>query len=116
MEFREKLYKKYPKVNQKLKKGKKFNALILTDIHIQHDYLEGSATECDDPVGCCFEIDYFSKSKKAGYWGSKSNCDIPKRFFDRSIEYIQKNHINEFDYIFLLGDIYGHTFFRDKNS
>lgn len=24
--------------------------------------------------------------------------------------------MDDFEYVFLLGDIYGHTFFRDKNS
>ena len=45
---------------------------MITDTHIQTDYKYGAATECDDPASCCFEIDIFNKSEKAGYWGSKA--------------------------------------------
>jgi len=69
--------------------------------------------DCPDPTGCCYLKSELSYKKKAGYWGTlKSKCDIPKVFYDKTIEYIKKN-FKEVDFIFLLGDNYGHTYFRD---
>ena len=109
--FKEKLI---PKIN--LKKYKNFTALTINDVHLQRDYLYKGKVNCNDPAGCCYEkMSESEEGQRAGYWGTPtSKCDTPKYFWEETLKNLKKKEFNT-DFIFLLGDNYGHTYFRDKN-
>ena len=119
--FRKELKRKYPRTDKKKSidtgaKGKPFRILALNDIHVQPDYAFNSNASCGDPAGCC--SDFFVKPKsdkdRARYWGTPNkNCDIPAYTFEKSIEFIKKN-IKKITFVSVLGDIYGHSYFRKK--
>ena len=74
-------------------------------------------SRCKTFGGCCRESSGKAKKKEdeAGYWGSANGlCDIPKHFFEKSMEYIKENH--KFDIFVYLGDNNSHGYFEDDIS
>jgi len=97
--------------------------LVLTDIHIDPDYKEGSNGDCNTVGGCCNETSGPVKREKdkAGYWGhnseESSKCDMPYRFWDRTLEQLRKmKEAGEIDIVVSLGDIHSHSFFKVPES
>lgn len=122
--FRNDLYKNYPiikkteiKKEKKLKEKKNFKTLTLNDVHVQKDYLYNGRVNCKDPSGCCYEkMEEGEEGPKANYWGTpNSKCDIPKYFWEKTLENLKKEEF-ESDFILLLGDNYGHNYFRDDGN
>ena len=117
-QFRDQLYEKYPKLplkNDKIKVYKEFNILAINDIHIQTDYEHKTNKNCKDPGGCCSKHSgrTWRKEDQAGYWGSPGTlCDIPQRTFDATMAFI-KNKLKRPTFIAVLGDNYGHNYFRE---
>ena len=96
--------------------------LVLTDIHIDPDYVEGTNGECNTIGGCCNLNSGKVKHEedRAGYWGHNSKyskCDLPYRFLDKTLQEIKKRFDNkEFDILVSLGDIHSHSFFKVKEE
>lgn len=54
--------------------------LFLTDLHWDHDYLEGTDPNCENPLCCRRDSGLPPASRPgAGYWGEYSKCDLPLR-------------------------------------
>jgi len=64
---------------------------MISDIHIDYDYMEGASNDCGRPL-CCRSDSGMAKedSKKAGKWGDY-NCDIPSRTLDSMLNHIREN-------------------------
>ena len=125
-DFKSSLEKKYPKLKEEESQipffpkssQKKFNVLVLNDIHIQNDYLHKSKSHCKDLGGCCSSVHGIpdDKQDQAGFWGTpKVSCDMPGYFFSETLKSI-KNTRDKPDFIVLLGDNVGHQFFRQPGS
>ena len=118
--FRNDLYKNFPIPEKKIKKiyGKKsFSTLTINDVHLQKDYLYKGRVNCKDPSGCCYQkMGDKEEGQKAGYWGTpNSKCDTPKYFWERTLNNLKKEELKT-DFILLLGDNYGHNYYRDKGN
>lgn len=116
--FKKTLYEKYPKPPRpaQIKVFKDFDVLSLNDIHIQTDYLYKADKNCDEVGNCCADSTKPAHHKEdmAGYWGApKSSCDIPKRTFEKTLEYIKKN-LPKPTFLAVLGDNYGHNYYRKE--
>ena len=91
--------------------------LVLNDIHLDEKYQYGSNKQCKTIGGCCNADSgaAFSPDVKAGYWGANdedfSNCDIPVRFWNRTIQYIKETY-PYLKVMFILGDISNHSYFK----
>lgn len=84
------------------------NFAILSDVHYDQFYAEGSPTKCflgNTGMGCCRN---FSKplngSTPAGKYGSIS-CDSPKTLLDLTFEWLENQKL---DYLVFLGDAVDH--------
>lgn len=117
--FKDDFYSKYPIPESRKKgEGKPFKMLVLNDIHIQNDYAYKANADCGEVGGCC--SNYYkpprNKESEAGYWGTlDKNCDIPSYFFDNTIAYI-KEKLDKPDFLVILGDNYGHNYFRTSEQ
>lgn len=57
--------------------------LHLSDLHVDLQYDEGSAVNCDHPLCCRHAFgDPGPGEEAAGYWGSHGECDIPLHTLD----------------------------------
>ncbi|KAK0406300.1 hypothetical protein QR680_018488 [Steinernema hermaphroditum] len=93
--------------------------LHLSDIHIDHGYVEGSEADCTNHHGplntyayCCraYKTDRPNDPVKvpAGKWGAPFKCDIPYRMFDIAMKQIAQKEPN-LDYILITGDLESHN-------
>ena len=117
--FKDDFNAKYPPRGVKKKsRGIGFKMLVLNDIHIQNDYAYKANTDCGEIGGCCSNSHAPPKKKEneAGYWGTiDKNCDIPPRTFDSTVKYIKEN-LDKPDFLVVLGDNYGHNYFRTSEK
>ena len=117
--FRRDFFHKYPVLEKKAEnKGPAFSMLVLNDIHIQNDYAYKANTDCGEPGGCCsnYHKPPRRKEHEAGYWGTLNKmCDIPARLFDKTVQYIKEN-LDKPDFLVVLGDNYGHNYFRTSEE
>ena len=113
-EFKHDLVTKFPPQTIPIPKDSKpFKAIVIGDTHIQMSYKFKSKRTCSNGVSCCSERsgETFEKSSQAGFWGSPgSPCDLPKHFFDKSIQLIKDKHIDA-DALIVLGDHPAHDYF-----
>jgi sphingomyelin phosphodiesterase len=56
--------------------------LHISDLHPDVFYSMGSPTLCNQPVCCRDDVKALNGSKKAGYWGSLAECDVPLPTFN----------------------------------
>ena len=85
---------------------KTLNIVQFTDLHLDLDYVEGSAIDCKD-VLCCRADGGFPEdtANQAGKYGSLGFCDIPVSVLDKMSEKI--NTMNP-DALFWTGDVPPH--------
>ncbi|XP_044521775.1 sphingomyelin phosphodiesterase [Gracilinanus agilis] len=81
--------------------------LFLTDLHWDHDYMEGANPACPDPL-CCRKSSGLPPSSQsgAGYWGEYSKCDLPLRTLESLLAGI--GPAGPFDMVYWTGDIPAH--------
>ena len=92
--------------------------MVLNDVHIDKYYKYKSKINCGLPQGgCCTGRggETEEKSNQAGYWGGHvkndpGTCDIPFHFWTNTLDYI-KNNIDDYDFVFLLGDNFSHSYY-----
>lgn len=67
--------------------------LHLADIHWDPEYLEGSNSDCTDPL-CCRATsgELVNASKAAGYWGNYGVCDMPWRTIEKAVASMAQQH------------------------
>ncbi len=63
----------------------------MNDVHIDPDYKEGTNGVCFTYGGCCNADSgpVVREEDRSGYWGFNSKvsrCDMPYRFFDKTLE------------------------------
>lgn len=124
--FRLQINRNFPKSTNLLKRsngrisnsGKDFRVLVLSDIHIQSDYMYKAPKECGLPGGCCSRGDGQVDDVKlqAKFWGTTDAfCDIPDYLFYETVKFI-KESVPKVDLIFMLGDNAGHNFFKSDGQ
>ncbi|XP_058161802.1 sphingomyelin phosphodiesterase [Dasypus novemcinctus] len=81
--------------------------LCLTDLHWDHDYLEGMDPDCTDPL-CCRRGSGLPPASRpgAGYWGEYSKCDLPLRTLESLLSGL--GPAGPFDMVYWTGDIPAH--------
>ncbi|KAI2558437.1 sphingomyelin phosphodiesterase 1 [Homo sapiens] len=81
--------------------------LFLTDLHWDHDYLEGTDPDCADPL-CCRRGSGLPPASRpgAGYWGEYSKCDLPLRTLESLLSGL--GPAGPFDMVYWTGDIPAH--------
>nr|XP_005578867.2 sphingomyelin phosphodiesterase [Macaca fascicularis] len=81
--------------------------LFLTDLHWDHDYLEGMDPDCADPL-CCRQGSGLPPASRpgAGYWGEYSKCDLPLRTLESLLSGL--GPAGPFDMVYWTGDIPAH--------
>ena len=115
LKYEEWLYRTFPIPERPASKEKSPNLRIgvVSDIHLQPNYMAGAYTKCEDHIGCCKKEDGVSpiESEAAGTWGSPyAPCDAPPKLFDLLVTQLAGMRAG-FDVVLLLGDYSAHDFF-----
>lgn len=89
--------------------------LFLTDLHWDHDYLEGTDPDCVDPL-CCRRGSGLPPPSKpgAGYWGEYSKCDLPLRTLESMLSGL--GQAGPFDMVYWTGDIPAHDVWQQSRK
>uniref|UniRef100_A0A8C9DU08 Sphingomyelin phosphodiesterase 1 n=1 Tax=Prolemur simus TaxID=1328070 RepID=A0A8C9DU08_PROSS len=89
--------------------------LFLTDLHWDHDYLEGTDPNCADPL-CCRRGSGLPPTSQpgAGYWGEYSKCDLPLRTLDSLLSGL--GPAGPFDMVYWTGDIPAHDVWQQSRQ
>ncbi|KAM4847877.1 sphingomyelin phosphodiesterase [Urocitellus parryii] len=87
--------------------------LFLTDLHWDHDYLEGTDPNCADPL-CCRRGSGLPPTSQpgAGYWGEYSKCDLPLRTLESLLSGL--GPAGPFDMVYWTGDIPAHDVWQQS--
>ncbi|XP_003465367.1 sphingomyelin phosphodiesterase [Cavia porcellus] len=89
--------------------------LFLTDLHWDHDYLEGTDPNCVDPLCCRRGSGQPPTSKPgAGYWGEYSKCDLPLRTLENMLSGL--GQAGPFDMVYWTGDIPAHDVWQQSRK
>lgn len=89
--------------------------LFLTDLHWDHDYLEGTDPNCADPLCCRRGSGWPPKSQKgAGYWGEYSKCDLPLRTLESLLKGL--GPAGPFEMVYWTGDIPAHDVWQQSRQ
>lgn len=97
---------------------KPFRVIHISDTHIDLKYEQGSRAVCDEPLCCRKESHPTNGSDiKAGYWGSRGECDLPIRTLESALKAINASmHASDdIKYIIWTGDIQPHDVW-DQNK
>ncbi|CAL4059731.1 unnamed protein product [Meganyctiphanes norvegica] len=94
-----------------------FRILHLSDLHVDLDYAEGAAVNCDYPL-CCREAYGMAQpgEEAAGPWGGRGHCDIPAHTLDHLLG--QAKEIVQPHMVYVTGDLPPHDVWdqtRDSN-
>jgi sphingomyelin phosphodiesterase len=83
--------KDYKSRPQEESTGKKvFNVMHISDIHPDFFYSAGSPADCNEPVCCRANVTGNANStRKAGKWGTLSNCDLPIQTFNLFLDQVR---------------------------
>ncbi|KAL2806609.1 sphingomyelin phosphodiesterase isoform 5 [Daubentonia madagascariensis] len=89
--------------------------LFLTDLHWDHDYLEGTDPNCADPL-CCRRGSGLPPTSQpgAGYWGEYSKCDLPLRTLESLLSGL--GPAGPFDMVYWTGDIPAHDVWQQSRQ
>ncbi|XP_069325549.1 sphingomyelin phosphodiesterase isoform X3 [Eulemur rufifrons] len=89
--------------------------LFLTDLHWDHDYLEGTDPNCADPL-CCRQGSGLPPTSQpgAGYWGEYSKCDLPLRTLESLLSGL--GPAGPFDMVYWTGDIPAHDVWQQSRQ
>ncbi|XP_006885532.1 PREDICTED: sphingomyelin phosphodiesterase [Elephantulus edwardii] len=89
--------------------------LFLTDLHWDHDYLEGADPDCADPL-CCRKGSGVPPASRpgAGYWGEYSKCDLPLRTLESLLRGL--GPAGPFDMVYWTGDIPAHDVWQQSRQ
>ncbi|GAB6027687.1 hypothetical protein CHUAL_001927 [Chamberlinius hualienensis] len=94
----------------------KLRILHISDTHYDPQYLEGSVSNCNEPL-CCRsgKISPSSNVSYAGkYGGLHGTCDIPQITLESMLEYAAENL--EFDFVYWTGDIPPHDIWNQTKG
>lgn len=89
--------------------------LFLTDLHWDHDYLEGTDPNCADPL-CCRRSSGWPPNSRAGagYWGEYSKCDLPLRTLESLLKGL--GPAGPFEMVYWTGDIPAHDVWQQSRQ
>lgn len=89
--------------------------LFLTDLHWDHDYLEGTDPDCENPL-CCRQDSGLPPTSRpgAGYWGEYSKCDLPLRTLESLLSGL--GPAGPFDMVYWTGDIPAHNVWHQSRQ
>ena len=89
--------------------------LFLTDLHWDHDYLEGTDPNCENPLCCRRDSGPPPASQPgAGYWGEYSKCDLPLRTLESLLSGL--GPAGPFDMVYWTGDIPAHNVWQQSRQ
>lgn len=89
--------------------------LFLTDLHWDHDYLEGTDPDCENPLCCRRDSGLPPASRPgAGYWGEYSKCDLPLRTLESLLSGL--GPAGPFDMVYWTGDIPAHNVWHQSRQ
>lgn len=89
--------------------------LFLTDLHWDHDYLEGTDPNCADPLCCRRGSGWPPNSRTgAGYWGEYSKCDLPLRTLESLLKGL--GPAGPFEMVYWTGDIPAHDVWQQSRQ
>lgn len=89
--------------------------LFLTDLHWDHDYLEGTDPNCADPLCCRRGSGWPPNSQTgAGYWGEYSKCDLPLRTLESLLKGL--GPAGPFEMVYWTGDIPAHDVWQQSRQ
>ncbi|XP_031316018.2 sphingomyelin phosphodiesterase isoform X2 [Camelus dromedarius] len=89
--------------------------LFLTDLHWDHDYLEGTDPDCENPLCCRRDSGLPPASRSgAGYWGEYSKCDLPLRTLESLLSGL--GPAGPFDMVYWTGDIPAHNVWHQSRQ
>ncbi|XP_068844634.1 sphingomyelin phosphodiesterase isoform X2 [Capricornis sumatraensis] len=89
--------------------------LFLTDLHWDHDYLEGTDPNCENPLCCRQDSGPPPASQPgAGYWGEYSKCDLPLRTLESLLSGL--GPAGPFDMVYWTGDIPAHNVWQQSRQ
>ncbi|EHB06723.1 Sphingomyelin phosphodiesterase [Heterocephalus glaber] len=88
--------------------------LFLTDLHWDHDYLEGTDPDCVDPLCCRQGSGRAPTPPGAGYWGEYSKCDLPLRTLESMLSGL--GVAGPFDMVYWTGDIPAHNVWQQSRK
>jgi len=92
-----------------------YTILQISDPHIDLNYVEGSNAYCDLPLCCHADSGTPVDSKHAaGYWGTISHCDLPRRTFDQFMKFVSTRF--DIDMILWTGDNIQHNIWEQKKE
>lgn len=67
--------------------------LHLSDLHWDPDYLEGTNTQCGDPICCQLSSGpLVNATDAAGFWGDRRGCDLPWRTIENAMAHMALQH------------------------
>ncbi|XP_004590037.2 sphingomyelin phosphodiesterase [Ochotona princeps] len=89
--------------------------LFLTDLHWDHDYLEGTDPNCENPL-CCRRGSGPPPASQpgAGYWGEYSKCDLPLRTLESLLSSV--GPAGPFEMVYWTGDIPAHDVWQQSRQ
>lgn len=89
--------------------------LFLTDLHWDHDYLEGTDPNCENPLCCRQDSGPPPASRPgAGYWGEYSKCDLPLRTLESLLGGL--GPAGPFEMVYWTGDIPAHNVWHQSRQ
>ncbi|KAL3267397.1 hypothetical protein HHI36_011526 [Cryptolaemus montrouzieri] len=93
-----------------------FKILHLSDTHLDPDYVEGSVSNCLEPLCCRNESsEGIPEPIPAGKWGAYAKCDTPRILLENMLEHISEQH-PDIDFIFWTGDLPPHDIWKQTKE
>ncbi|XP_046396231.1 sphingomyelin phosphodiesterase-like isoform X2 [Ischnura elegans] len=93
-----------------------YKVIHLTDIHWDPQYVEGSVSNCPDPL-CCRAESTTDQTPVllAGHWGDYGSCDIPWRTVESALEHASKVN-GDAEWIIMTGDLTPHAIWTSSQE
>ncbi|XP_050739102.1 sphingomyelin phosphodiesterase-like isoform X2 [Eriocheir sinensis] len=89
--------------------------LHLSDLHVDLQYDEGSAVNCDHPLCCRHAFgDPGPGEEAAGHWGALGECDIPLHTLDDLLA--QAATLSDADLVYVTGDLPPHDVWAQSHE
>lgn len=105
-------YKAKPQEQPKAQKI--INVMHISDIHPDFFYGEGAPADCNEPVCCRANVSSLPNStRKAGRWGTLSNCDLPLKTFNLFLDQVKNMKI---DLVLWTGDNTAHDVWQQSQD
>ncbi|ELU09883.1 hypothetical protein CAPTEDRAFT_207669 [Capitella teleta] len=84
----------------------------MTDVHVDYDYVTGTATDCGLYL-CCREGDGYEGNGTAGHWGDMA-CNTPRRTVDLILRHVSE--VIQPDFVLYSGDSPPHAMWEETQE